>query len=130
MLSELGQEVQRVEDLEIPRGPAPETIVLRVGEGPAGVLLGLVDDLPGRGHLDQPRQAERAAGHVPDQPLDPGAVAGRQVDRLVHAETAVRPSPHVLDHFRLDLVLRQVQREHGFLPGGLQPLQVQLGQLV
>ena len=39
-----------------------------------------------------------------DQTLDPGAVAGRQVHRLVDAETAVRPGPHVLDHFRLDLV--------------------------
>jgi hypothetical protein len=38
--------------------------------------------------------------------------------------TAVRPGAHVLDHFRLDLLLGQVQREHGFL----QPLQVQFGQ--
>ena len=28
---ELGQEVERVEDLEIPRGPGREAIVLRVG---------------------------------------------------------------------------------------------------
>jgi hypothetical protein len=40
----------------------------------------------------------------------------------------VRPTPHVLDHFRLDLVLGQVQGEHGFLPGGLQTIEVQLGQ--
>ncbi len=128
MLRELGQEVQRVEDLEIPRGPGREALVLRVEEGPAGVLLGLVDDLPGRGHLDQPRQAERAAGHVPDQTLDSGLVARRQKNRLVHAESAVRPGPHVLDYFRLDLVLGQVQGEHGFLPSRLQPLQVQLRQ--
>ena len=83
---------------------------------------------PVAGHLDQPRQAERAAGHVLHQTLDARPVAGRQVHRLVHAETAVRPGAHVLDHFRLDLVLGQVQGEHGLLPGGLQPLQVELGQ--
>ena len=36
--------------------------------------------------------------------------------------------PHVLDHFRLDLVLGQVQGEHRFLPGRLQPLHVEFGQ--
>ena len=40
----------------------------------------------------------------------------------------MRPGAHVLDHFRLDLPLGQVQREHGFLPGRLQPVQVQFGQ--
>jgi len=84
-LGELGQEVQRREDLEIPLRPGFETIVARVGKGAAGLFLGLVDDLPGIGHLHQPRQAERAAGHVPDQTLDSLLVAGWQKDRLVDA---------------------------------------------
>ena len=66
--------------------------------------------MPGLGHLDQPRQTERAARHVPNQTLDSGAIAGGQVHRLVHAGTAVRPTPHVLDHFRLDLLLGQVNQ--------------------
>ena len=60
-------------------GPGLKQLALRVGEGPASVLLGLVDHLPGLGHLDQPREAERAAGHVLHQPLDARPVAGRQV---------------------------------------------------
>ena len=111
------------------RVPRASSSSLRIGEGPAGVLLGLVHHLPAGGHLDQSGQAEGTAGHVADQALDSGAVAGRQVHRLVDAETAVRPSPHVLDYFRLDLVLGQVQGEHGFLPSRLQPLQVQLREL-
>jgi hypothetical protein len=43
------------------------------------------------------------------------------------AEAAVRPGPHVLDHFRLDLVLGQVQGEDGFLPSRVQAVQVQFG---
>ena len=48
VLRELGQEIQRVEDLEIPLRPGGQLVALRVGEGPAGILLSLVDDLPGR----------------------------------------------------------------------------------
>ena len=48
VLRELRQEIQRREDLEIPLGAGGQAVALRVGEGPAGVFLGLVDDLPGR----------------------------------------------------------------------------------
>jgi len=80
MNQKVGQNVdsstKRVEDLEIPRGPGREARVRRVGEGPAGVLLRLVDQLPGRGHLDQPRQAERAARRIPDQTFPAFDLAG------------------------------------------------------
>ena len=56
-------------------------------------------------------------------------IARRKKHRLINAETAVLPSPHVLDHFRLDLLLGQVQFEDRFLPGNQQPLHVELGQL-
>jgi hypothetical protein len=42
VLSELGQEFQRVENLEIPLGPARQLVPLRIGKRPAGVLLGLL----------------------------------------------------------------------------------------
>ena len=79
------------------------------------------------GHLDQPREAEGAAGHVLHQTLDPRPVAGRQEHRLIDAEATVRPTPHVLDDFRLDLPFGQVQGEDGFLPGRVQPVHVELG---
>ena len=43
VLRELGQEIQRREDLEIPLRPGRQPVALRIGKGPAGVLLGLVD---------------------------------------------------------------------------------------
>ena len=48
----------------------------------------------------------------------------RPTDGVTRTETAgdSRAGPN----FRLNLVLGQIQGEHGFLPGGLQPLQVQL----
>jgi hypothetical protein len=42
VLGELGQEFQRVEDLEIPAGAPCQFVVLRVREGPASILLGFV----------------------------------------------------------------------------------------
>ena len=50
VLGELGQEIQRREDLEIPLGAGGQLVALRIGEGPAGIFLSLVDDLPGLGH--------------------------------------------------------------------------------
>jgi len=69
---------QRIQDLEIPLRAGFEAIAPRVWESPAGVLLRLVDDLPGFGHPDQPRQTERAASHVLHQTLDTSVVACRQ----------------------------------------------------
>ena len=57
VLGELGQEIQGIEDLEIPVRPGHQTVALRFGEGSARVLLGLVDNLPGIGYLDQPRMS-------------------------------------------------------------------------
>ena len=49
---------ERVENLAVPLRPARQFVALRIGKGPAGVLLGLVDHLPGLGHFDQSREAE------------------------------------------------------------------------
>jgi hypothetical protein len=54
--------------------------------------------------------------------------AGRKTDwstlkpSTIAARRCPRPGAHVLDDFRLDLLLGQVQGEHGFLPGGLEPI--------
>ena len=64
-----------------------------------------------------PQSADHRCATVPAQDLR----------GLIHAEAAVRPGPHVLDHFRLDLVLGQVQSKGGFLPSRLQAVPVQFG---
>jgi len=86
------------------------------GKGAASLLLGLIDDLPRVAHLHQPRETKRTARHVLDQTLDARLITRRQKHRLVDAETAVRPTPHVLDDFRLDLLLGQVELEAA-IPG-------------
>ncbi len=43
VLRELGQEIQRIKRMEVPLRPGLQAIALRVGEGPACLLLGLVD---------------------------------------------------------------------------------------
>ena len=45
VLRELGQEVQRPEDLEVPLHSCLCSVSLRIGKGAASMLLGLVDDL-------------------------------------------------------------------------------------
>ena len=41
----------------------------------------------------------------------------------------MRPTPHVLDHLGRDLLLSQVEREHGLAPRLPQPIHVELGHL-
>jgi hypothetical protein len=98
VLCDLGEELQRIEDPEVPLGPLLHPIALRLGECSTCILLGLIDDLPGLSHLDEPRQTEWAAGDVPNEALDTCPVAGRQIHRLVDAEAAVGPTPHAVDH--------------------------------
>ncbi len=126
VLRELGDKLQRREELVIPLRAGGQTFQLRIGKGPAVGLPRLVDDLPGLRHLDQPREAERAAGHVLHEALDARLVAGGQVDRLIDAEARVRPAADVLDDFRLDLPLGQIESKNRLLPGGFQPLAVEL----
>ena len=78
MLGELGQEIQRRKNLEIPLRPGRQAVALRIGKGPAGVLLRLIHDVPAGRHLDEPRKAERATSHVVHHPLEARAIARRQ----------------------------------------------------
>jgi len=57
-------------------------------------------------------------------------VARRQEHGLINTLAAVLPTAHVLDHFRFDLVLGQVEGipARRDLPGRFQPVQVQFGQ--
>jgi hypothetical protein len=84
---------------------------------------------PHLSHLARKRSVSCILGHVLHQTLDPCLVARRQEHRLIDAETAVLRTSHVLDDFWLDLVLGQIKGKDRFLPGCLQPLQVELGQL-
>lgn len=70
VLGEFCHKVQRREYLEITLGARLRSVSILVGKGTARLLFGLVDHLPGVGHLDQPRQAEGAADHVLNQTLD------------------------------------------------------------
>ena len=62
VLRKLGKEFQRREDLEIPLRPRLHPVSLRIGKGSAGLLLGLVNHLPGFTHLDQPRKTGGGRG--------------------------------------------------------------------
>ncbi len=82
VLRELGQEIQRREDLEVPLHPAPQAVVFRIGKRPAGLLLRLVDHLPAAGHLDEAREAKRATRHVLHHALNPRLIPRGQKHRL------------------------------------------------
>ena len=129
MLCELGEKIQGREDLKVAIHSRSYSISLRIGKGAASLLFGLVDDLSCVADLHQTGQTKRAACHVLNQTLDARLIARRQKDRLIDAKAAVLPGPHVLDDFRLDLLLGQVQFEDRFLPGDQQSLHVELGQL-
>ena len=86
MLGNLGKEVQRVEDLEIPAHSAPEIAAGRFREPPATVMLRLIHHMPGRGYLQDPVQTERATGDILDKPLKRIAVRGGDEHALVNAE--------------------------------------------
>jgi len=55
VLGELGEKLQRREDLEIPLRARGQVRVLRLREAAVGVLLGLVDHLSRLVHVDQAR---------------------------------------------------------------------------
>jgi hypothetical protein len=52
VLRELSQNIERWEDLKIPFRARFEVVGLRIRKGSTGLLLGLVDNLPGIGYLD------------------------------------------------------------------------------
>ena len=56
VLRELGQEVQRRKDLEVPLHSRLCSVSLWIGKGAASMLLGLVDDLRRFADVHQPRE--------------------------------------------------------------------------
>jgi len=70
VLGELGEKLERGEDLEIPLRARFEAIGLRVRESPASVLLRLVDHLTCVVHRHESRQTKGAPRHVLHQMLD------------------------------------------------------------
>ena len=54
MLRELGQEIERLEDLKVSRHSRSHAVSLGIGKGAASRLLRLVDDLSRVADLHQP----------------------------------------------------------------------------
>jgi hypothetical protein len=97
VLGKFSDEVKGAEYLEITLGPGDDPVAVVVGEGPARVLFGFIDDLAGICYLNQSRKAERAARDVLNQSLDADFIAGGQVHRLVYTEAGMLPGTHILD---------------------------------
>ncbi len=124
VLGELGDEVQRVEDLEVagdPRTDAAEEVTAGgLGEVSAGFLLGEVDHCALLGDADHPIETERASEHVLGETLATGEVVGVQPHRMMDAEARVVPAEHLRDDGRIDLVLLEQQVEDLLLPERLE----------
>ena len=94
VLRELREEIEWREDLEIPARSGCQIISSGVRKGLAIAFLGLVDNLPGVGYLDQPRKTEWAADNILHQTLDTRLVTRGQKHRLVDAKTKVMLTMH------------------------------------
>jgi len=116
VLRDLRQEIQRIEDLEIARGPGEQVLVARFGESAYRVVLGLVDHLPGLRDLDHPRLAEGTSEEVLDEALHAFLIARLQPHALVDAEARVLPGAHIGHHVLGDLALGQKQGEDLLFP--------------
>ena len=77
------QIIEWLEDLKVARHSRLHPVSFRIGERPARLLLGLIDDLSRVADLHQPRQTKRATRHVLDQTLDARLIACRQKYRLI-----------------------------------------------
>ena len=116
MLSNLGKEVQRVEDLEIPVHSCTEIAAGRFRKAPAILMFRLVDHMSGRGYLQDPIQAERATGDILDKPLERIAVRGGNEHTLVNAEPGMLPRAHLFNDLMGNQHLAEEQLEHLVLP--------------
>ena len=99
VLGELGDEVQRVEDLEVPADAAEQIRARRLGEASAGFLLGEVDHLSLVSDADHALETERTSEHVVGEPLASGTVVGVQTDGVMDPEAA-RQLPQTGTHAR------------------------------
>ncbi len=75
VLGELGDEIERVEDLEVACNVAEEVGAGGLREAPAGFFLGQVKDLALVGDTDHVLEAEGTSQHVMGNALDAGGVA-------------------------------------------------------
>ena len=69
MLGDFGQEVERIEHLEVARRSRHQFLVARLGKSAHCIVLALVDDLARLRHLDHWRLAEWTSQEVLDQAL-------------------------------------------------------------
>jgi len=86
VLRHLGQEVQRIEHLEVAGRSGQQFVVPRFGESAHGIMFGFIDHLARLGHLDHPGLAEGTAQEVLDEALHALLIADFQAHALVDAE--------------------------------------------
>jgi hypothetical protein len=80
VLRDFGEEIERIEDLEVAGGAGPQFLIPGLGEAAHRIMLGLVDHLPGLCHLDHAGLGEGAA----DLLAEAGYAAAE--DRLLQME--------------------------------------------
>ncbi len=90
VLGELGDEVQRIKDLEVAGDIAEEIGACGPGKPPGRILLGQVEDLALVCDPDHALEAEGTAQHVLGETLASGEVVGVEPDRKVHSEAGRR----------------------------------------
>ena len=116
VLGEFGQEVQGLEELEVPADSGQEVAAGGFGVLLRMVLLGLVEDLAFGGDADETGEAEGAAEDVLCETFEADAVSGVEEDAAVDAEPAMPPGADLGDDGRLDAVLGQEEVEDLVLP--------------
>jgi len=116
MLGDFGEEIQRTEHLEFARPSGQQFLVGRLGKASDGVVLRLVDHLPGLGHLDHPRLGEGTPQEILDQALHSFLITGFESNTLIDTAPGVSPRAHISHHLLGDLALCQEQPEDLLLP--------------
>ena len=116
VLGHLGQEVERVEHLEVARHPGEQIHIARHGKGYAVRVSGTVEDLAVVRDRNHAGKTERTAGDVLDQTLHATMVTAIDPHRRIDAKPGVLPPPHTCRHLERDLALVKQQVEDMFLP--------------
>jgi len=105
MLCHLCEKVERVKYLKIACQGAFGRKCAPLGKWKGVVMIGAIEDFALRRHFDHPGLGEWATGDVLGELGETCGVAGFQAHILMHTESRVIPSAHILGHFRRDASL-------------------------
>ena len=106
------------------RGPPAKSPLAGVGNRRQSAFSHAVHHRTGLRDANDPCQAEGTANHVLGKSLQPKRVACWQVNVVVHAESRMLPSPHLVDQVLFDLLLCEEQFKDPPLPDAQQPVRV------